>query len=99
MHFEPRARVLHQAELVLQETDIEFGIVDDEFRAREEPEQVLGDVREARLMFQVGKGDAMDALGAFVDIPFGIQESMELASGQATVYELDAGHLDDPVTL
>ena len=69
--------------------------MDDELGAAEEGEQLLGDLREARLPVEVAAGDAVHGERAVVDVALGIQVAMKGAPARAAVDELDAADLDD----
>ena len=101
-----RAEIRHQLlrrwqapELVVQETDVERRVVDDQFRALDELDQLVDDVREFRLLLQELGRQAVHRLGAGVDRPLRVQVLLERAPGRAAVDELDAADLDDPVAL
>ena len=60
-----QAHALHpaQVELVVEEAEIEPGVVRDQRRIADEVEQVLGAVAEARLVGEEGGGQPVDRLG------------------------------------
>src|SRR5690606_32144669 len=59
--------VTGQAQLVVQEADVESGVVDDEFRAIDESEELVHDLGEARLVGQEFQGQAGDFLRTLLE--------------------------------
>src|SRR6516162_1883620 len=71
--------------------------VDDELRAADEQQQLLGDLGKARLPVEIGARDAVYGERAVVDLAFRVQITMEGAAARAAVDELDTADLDDAV--
>jgi hypothetical protein len=92
-------RMFHQPHLVLQEPDVEFGIVDYKFRIPDKFEQVVNDSRKKRLAFQVLATDAMHSLCAFVDISFRIDETVKFTPRQPSIDDFNATDFDDAMPL
>ena len=84
-------------QLRIQERDVERRVVDHELRAAQEGEQLLGDVRKARLPVQVGARDAVHRERAVLDLALGIQVAVEGAPRGPPVQQLHAADLDDTV--
>ena len=94
-----RLRMLHETELMFQESDVETRVVNHELGTAQELQQVVDDLRKPRFDFEVLAADAVDALGTFVNIAIRVQEAMKFTPRQAPVYELDAADFDDAVAL
>ena len=101
-----RAEVAHPArrtgqalQLRVEERDVERRVVNHQLRAVDELEQLVDDVREARLLREEFVGDAVHVLRGAVDQPVGSQVAMELAAGLAPIHQLDAADLDDAMSL
>ncbi|MCY1397000.1 hypothetical protein D9M71_119880 [compost metagenome] len=73
--------------------------MDDQLRALDELEELLGHFSEARLADQELVGDAVNADGALVTLAIRLQVDMEMTAGQAPAHQLDTADLDDPVTV
>src|SRR5690606_17757009 len=84
-----------QPKLVIDELDVEFGVVDHELRAAHEIEELVDDVREARLLGEKIVVDAVHLERADLDGPVRIQIAVERSSRRAAIDQLDAADLDD----
>ena len=62
-------------------------------------QQIIDNLGETRLILLIGTTDAVHGLGAFIDIAIGVQEAMEVATGQAAVDELEAADFDDAMAV
>ena len=88
-----------QGEFVVEEADVERRVVDDQFRAVDEFEELIGHVLEARLADEVLVADAVHRDRAFVDLALRLQVDVEVPPGQAPADQLDATDFDDAVPL
>ena len=94
------ARGARQAlQLRVEERDVERRVVNDQLRAVDELEQLVDDLREARLLREELVGDAVHVLRGAVDRPVRAQVAMERAAGLAAIHQLDAADLDDAMSL
>ncbi len=84
--------------LMIQESDVECCVVDHEFSARNEPQELCRDLRESRPALEVGAPDTVNLLGTLLDIPIRVEVAMEGLSGHPAMQHLDAADLDDAVT-
>ena len=82
-------------ELRIQERDVEGGVVDHELRAFDELQELVCDLREARLTIQLGARDAVHGERAVIDLALGIEVAVEGTPGAAPVHQLHAADLDD----
>ena len=92
-------RLAHQREFVVDETHVERRVVDDQLRAVDELEKLIGNFRKARLAHQEFVGDAVHANGAFVTFPVRLQVHVEMPAGKAAAHQLDTADFNDPVTI
>ncbi len=88
-----------QAELVVQKSDVERRVVDDQLGTPTIGEKILDNVAEARLVGKELLGDAMHLHGPCVDLAVRLQIAMEVAMGQTTLHQLDATNLDNAMAL
>src|SRR6185503_4895621 len=84
-------------ELVIQELDVEVGVVDDELGARHELQELARDVRKLRLRGEELVLDAVHLERAAVDLALGVDVAMEAVLRWSAVDELHAPDLDDSV--
>jgi hypothetical protein len=84
-------------ELVVQEAEVEAGVVRDQRAVADEFEQVLGALTEPRLVRQEDVGQPVDGLGLARHRPLGIEIGVEVAAGLHSVEHLDAADLDHSV--
>src|SRR5690606_26242773 len=91
-----RAEAAAQArELGIEEAQVEGGVVDDQFGAVDESEELLGHVGEFRLAGEELAGQAGDLLRARLEIAFRIQVALPGAPRGPALDQLDAADLDD----
>src|SRR5262249_50003983 len=89
-----------RGQLGINEGDVERGVVDDQLGVADVLEQVVGDLREQRLVAQEFVADAGDRARAFVDRALRVQETVKRRPLRAPRFEqLDATDLDDLVAL
>jgi hypothetical protein len=82
-------------EFRVEEAEVESCVVDDQFGAADEIEEVGGDVGKAGLVEKEIAADSVHRQGAGVDFAFRIQVAVEMPLRQAAVTHLDAADLDD----
>ena len=87
------------AELVVEEAEIEAGIVRDQRAIADELEQLLAHVAEGAACRQEAVGQAVHRLGLARHRPAGIEIGVEGAPGLDPVDQLDAADLDHPVAV
>src|SRR6185437_2539238 len=91
---ENAAELAHQhcaacaAQLCIKEGHVELGVVDHELRAVDESEELVRNLHEARLAGEILTLQAVDRLGAEVDVALRIQVAVEGAPRDPTVEEL-----------
>ena len=95
----PARRARQALQLRVEERDVERGVVNDQLRAADELDQLVDDVREARLLREEFVGDAVHLLRGAVDLAVGTQVAMERAAGLAAIHQLDAADFDDAMSL
>ena len=86
-------------ELSVEERHVERRVVNDEFGAAQEFEQLARDFREARLAREELRGQSVHLQGARVDLAIGAQVTVEHPARTSPVHDLDATDLDDAVAL
>lgn len=86
-----------QAQLVVEEADVEGGVVRDHLAATEELQQLGGLARKQRLAHQHRIADAVHALRAPVHLPLRLQISVELAAGKLATDQFDGADFNDTV--
>jgi hypothetical protein len=86
---------VEQCEFGVQETDIERGVVDDQFGSAHEVEKLDGHIGKAWFVEQELPADAMHRQGAGIDITVRVQVAVEVPVGEPPIAHLDAGDLDD----
>ena len=84
-------------ELVIQELDVEVGVVNHELGALHELDELARDFREPRLCREKLVLDAVHLQCTAIDVSLGIHVTMEAILGRPAINELDATDLDDPV--
>ena len=94
-----RAAARQTLQLRIEESDIECRVVDDELRAVHELEQLVDDLREARLLREERVGDAVHILRGAIDRPVRAQVAVKAPAGLAAIDQLDAADLDDAMSL
>ena len=94
-----RLRVLHEPELMLEETHVETRVVNHEFSAVQILQQFIDDLGEPRRDFEILQADAVNTLSAFINIAIRVQKAMKFAPRQAAVNEFETADFDDAVAL
>ena len=84
-------------EFLIQEPEVEWCIVRDQTVVAKECQHLVNNIAETRLVGQVSEGEAVNACGVFWDLPFGVEQSVEMPSGRQVVQQFQRGYLDDPV--
>jgi hypothetical protein len=84
---------------VIQESDVEGRIVDDQLGPLDVPDKGIRYLGKARLVGQKGIGDAVHINRARLDLTIRLEVVMEVVSGQSTVDKLYTADLDDPMTI
>ena len=84
---------------MVQECEIEFGIVYEEFRPIHETEELAGDLCEARLTFELRSRNSMNFERADVYGPIRLQVTVKSPAAEATVNQLDCADFYHPVAL
>ena len=87
------------AQLVVEEADVEIGVVDDQRIVADEVQEVLGDGTEERLVGQEGVVQAVDSDRLRIDRPLRIDVAMIVAPGRQQIGQLQAADLDQPVAV
>ena len=85
-------------QFVVKEADVESGIVNDQFGAAYEVEELVGNLAELGFVGKELTADAVDCQRALVDIAFRVDVVMQVAPGQSAIDHLHAGQFDDAVT-
>ena len=67
---------------MVEKTQIERGVVDDQFGAPDEFQELLGDLGKARLIGEEFVGETVDSDGSFVDGTLRSQVDVEALLGQ-----------------
>lgn len=73
----------HQGKFIVDETDVERRVMDDQLGAIDEFEELIGHFGEARLALEEFVSDAVDANRALVTVAVRLQVDVEVAAGQA----------------
>ena len=84
-------------QLRVEEADVELGVVDDERRAVDEGEKLLGHVGETRLVGEEDSGKPVHSEGVLGHVAIGIEVVLERPAARQMVHELEAADLDDAV--
>ena len=87
----------YEAELVIDERDVERGIVDDQLPTLDKLEQLVRDLFELRLIAQEFGAQTMHAHRRFLAFALRIDIAVEMGIGQAAVHDFDRGDFDDAV--
>src|SRR5687768_2970384 len=88
-----------QGKLVIEEADVEVGVVDDELGAAHEVEELVAHLREQGLAGEEFAGQPGDLLRARLHVALRIEVALEAAPGRAALEQLDATDLDDAIAL
>src|SRR5690606_20650092 len=86
-----------EAQLVIDERDVEGRVVDDELGAAQVVEQLGRDVPEARLVGEKLGRDPVHLQRADVDVALGVQVPVEIVARELAVDQLHPGYFDDAV--
>src|SRR5689334_1928335 len=84
-------------ELEIQESEVEAGVVRDEWRIRDELQEIIDLLPEAGLVGQEQVGEPVHFLRLERHVPLGVEVAMEVAAGFDAVEHLDATDFDDAV--
>jgi len=84
---------------VVDETDVEGCVVNDQLGAFDELEEAFDDLRKTRLVEEEFVADAVDLDGSRVDLAVGLQVLVQAVAGRPPVHDLDTADLDDPVSV
>ena len=85
------------AKLVIEEAEVESGVVRDQRRVGDELKQLFRPFRETRFVRQEDGAQAVNRFGFAWHRPFGIEVSVEVAAGLDPVEHFDTADLDHPV--
>jgi len=91
------ARPAAAFQLVIEEAEVEAGIVRDQRRIFDELEQLLGLLGKQRLVGQESVGEAVHHLGLERHFPFRVEICVEVPTGFDPVDDLDTADLDHSV--
>jgi hypothetical protein len=83
-----------QRKFIVNETNVERGVVDDQLRALDELEKLIGDLSETRLTHQKRSGNTVNADGSFIAFAIRLQIDVEVSPGQASADQFDTTDLD-----
>ena len=89
---------VEKSQFGVQKTDVESGVVDDQFGAAHKVEKLDRNVGEARFVDEKLAADPVHRQSTGVDIPFRVQVAVEMPVGQTPIEHLDTGDLDDAVS-
>lgn len=73
-------------EFHVEKADVEWGVVDDEFRALDEVGDLLADLVEGGGIFELVEGDAVNAAGFFGNVALGMDVKVQGAACETAVY-------------
>ena len=88
----------HQGEFVVDEADVERRVVNDQFRARHEGQEIVDHVLESRLVGEEFPADAVHFERAVLDLAAGVQVLVVPVLADAPVDQFDAADFNDPVS-
>src|SRR3990167_8834300 len=91
--------LLDQGKFVVDKANVERRVVDDQLRALDEVEELIGDFLEARFVFDKVVGDAVHRNRAFVDFAIRLQVNVEMPPSQTPADQFNTADFDDPVTI
>lgn len=89
----------HQGEFVVDEANVERRVMDDQLRAFDELEELVGHFGETRLADEEFVGDAVDADRALVTFAIRLQVDVKVPARQAPTDQFDTADFNDPVTI
>ena len=90
---------LQARQLRIQESQIEFGIVNHQRIRADKAQQLIDDGREQRLAGEEFRSDPVDRERILRHVALGIDIAVKFSPGRDVVHQLDAGNLDDAMTL
>src|SRR5690606_11699742 len=90
---------VEQLQLVVEEADIEWGVVDDQFGAANEVQQLLDHMAEQRLIGDHFIGDAVHLHRPTVDFALWIDVLMKMPACEPAVDQFDTADFDQTVAL
>src|SRR5690606_52837 len=90
---------VEQLQLVVEEADIEWGVVDDQFGAANEVQQLLDHMAEQRLIGDHFIGDAVHLHRRAVEFALGIDVLMKMPACQPAIDQFDTADFDQTVAL
>src|SRR5690606_21242539 len=93
------AAAVEQGQLVVQEPDVEGGVVDHQLGAVDELEEFIGDGRELRLVGEEVQGQPGDLLRALLELALRVDVLVVRAPGGPALHQLHAADLDHAVAL
>ena len=85
--------------LVVEETDVEGRVVDDQLGTVDECEESIGDVREPWFVGEEFEGQAGDFLGAGLEFAIRVDVLLIGAAGGATFHQFHAADFDHAIAL
>ena len=86
-------------QLGIDEGEVEFGVVDDQPVTSDKRRQLVGEVGEGKLVGQEFRRQTVHRQGIGRDVAVGIDIAVEFSPGRHMVHQLDAGDLDDAVSV
>ena len=86
---------VEQRKLVVDEANVEGGVMDHQLGTRNEIKKLRGDLGENWLVGQKIVADAVNLERARIDLTLGIDVTMEVPAAQATIEQLHAADFDD----
>jgi len=92
-------RTPQQLQFLVQETDVEGRVVDDEFRALEIGQQLVGDLRELGLVAQKLVADAVHLERVLVAVALRVDVVVQVVAGELACQQLDTADLDDAIAV
>src|SRR5690606_30396793 len=92
-------RLRQQSEFVIEEANIECRVVDDQPRAFDELEEIIGHILEAGLADEVFITDAVHGDRAFVDVAIWLQVHMKMVACEAPANQLHTTDFNDSMPI
>src|SRR5690606_9283924 len=93
------ATAIQERQLVVEEADVEGGVVDHQLGPVDEFQELVGDRGELRLVGKEVQREAGDLLRARLELAPGMDVALPGSAGGAPFDQLDAADLDDAVAL
>ncbi len=85
------------AKFMVEESGIKGGVVNHQFGALHEIDELSGNCGEAWLVGQKLGGESVDRRGTSADFPFGVQIRMEMSAGAAAALHFNATDFNNTV--